>query len=219
MRALCIVVLLALAVPVFAADSGDLVFPADMRGKERVSFIYENVKRGLDLDSGLALGDADFEADVLLLRFHTMAGEYVYFDVDLGAIDPSGGYSFYGGAGLRYQVYDSEEWRVGAFGQVHYAPDTSAKKGAAELTYDLLEAEAGVLAGRKWLMNEQLTVVPYIGPVVSILRLDGDVDANEDSPVGVALGAALQMREFNSFRLELRYFDDLSVSVSGTIAF
>jgi hypothetical protein len=63
--------------------------------------------------------------------------------------------------------------------------------------------------------------MPYVGPVLSILRLDGDqdFDAREDNVLGAAAGIGLALPGNNSIRLEARYFDRFSVSAALGIAF
>lgn len=232
MRTLCIVAaVLALTVPVFAGDSGDSIFPIDMKGKERAELVYENMQRDLDVDSGPAGARADLDADALFLRMHSGVGEYAYFDIDLGAINPSGGdWAFYFGMGLRYLVYDGDGWRASAFAQAHYASGVEAEEKGSNFDYDLLEADAGLLAiGEIPLGGGQVTLMPYVGPVMSVVRLDGDADsdlgisdefdAQESTPVGVAMGVSLLLPGQNSIRLETRYFDQFGVSFAGTVAF
>lgn len=206
-------------VPAFAADIGDPVFPMDMNGKIRAEVVYENLQRDLEVTSGPAEGEGELEADAYYLRIHTDVGQYAYLDFDLGGIDPQGGdLGFYGGVGLRAMVYDGDVLRLGAFAQLHYAPGI---EGEGEAEYDWLDGDAGFLAAAKIKLDRGLTVMPYAGPVFSIVRLDGDDDfeAEEDNPVGAAIGLALGLPGQNGIRFEAKVFDQVSFSVGASIAF
>ena len=198
------------ATQALAADAGDPIFPIDMNNKARAEFLYENRQR--ELDNGLKL-----KADVFALRLHTDVGQYAYLDFDVGMISQSGGDDeFYGGIGLRYLAYDSATWRVSPFAQVHYAP--GYRIGLAKYDY-LIDADAGLTLAYKWKPNEQLTVIPYAGPILSIIRLSGDDDAREDQVFGGVVGISLHMPGQNSFRFEAQFFDKVSISAAAGIAF
>ena len=95
---------LAIAVPAFAEDVGDPVFPVDLKDKSRFELIYGYEKRDMDFDGVIA----EFESDTYVLRMHTDVGQYAYLDFDVGYMDPAeGSGAFYGGVGLRYLVYDA----------------------------------------------------------------------------------------------------------------
>lgn len=192
------------------ADAGDPIFPQDLDDKTRAEIIYQGWKR--DLDTG-----GEIDADIYLLRLHTDVGQYAYLDFDLGGLDLSEGeLSFYGGLGLRYLAYDGDTWRVSPYAQGHYSPDPSTK----DTEYDsLIDAEAGVLFAFKLQMTDDLMLMPYVGPALSIVRLSGDEDAEEDNLLGGVAGASLEMPGHNSIRLELQIFDQLSVSAAAGIAF
>jgi len=193
-----------------AADAGDPVFPIDLNNKARAELLYENRQR--ELDNGLKL-----KADVFLLRMHTDVGQHAYLDFDVGMIGPQGGdYEFYGGIGLRFLAYDSAEWRISPYAQIHYAPSLEVKSVEYD---DLIDADAGLLVAYKWKPNDQLTVMPYAGPALSIIRLSGDVDADEDQLFGFVTGVSLQMPGLNSFRIEAQFFDQVSISASAGISF
>lgn len=201
-----------------AADVGATTLPKDHFNKAHAEIIYESVDRDLDNDSSL-------EADALYLRLHTAVGQTATLDFDIGGLDAQDAdATLYGGLGLRYLVYDAPAWRIGAHLQVHYAPDieTDLEKS------DLLEVDGGIsLLGRIRLADD-LVLMPYIGPVFSIVRIDGDAevgdgkesfDLEEDSPIGVAAGLALQLPEGNTLRVEARAFDGVSFSAAAGIAF
>lgn len=222
----CMLSALALSSSVaVAADLGDAVFPLDLDGKARAEIVYENLQRGLDIDSGAVAGTDEIEADLYLLRLHSDLGQAGTLDFDLGGFDPSGGdLAFYGGVGLRYLAYDSAAWRLSTVAQIHYAPNVSG----GDEEYDFLDADLALLASGKIAVDSQLTVMPYVGPVLSIVRLDGDAEtaggsesfeAEEDSLPGIAAGLALQLPGDNGLRLEARYFDKVSVSAAASFVF
>jgi len=195
----------------YAADAGDLIFPADIENyKARAEFVYEHRERELDVGTDLSL-------DAYYLRIHTDLGKTAYLDFDLGGIEPDGGdLEFYGGIGLRFMAYDSELWRVGPFAQVHYAPSFTVE----EVEYDdAIDADGGLLVTRKIKLNDQLTLLPYAGPILSIIRLNGDVDADEDQTFGAVTGLSLQMPGQNTFRVEAQFYDDVSISVAAGMIF
>lgn len=215
----CAAFVLSGVVAALAADVGDPVYPIDMNGKIRAEVVYENVQRDVEITSGPAEGDGKVEADAYYLRIHTDVGKYAYLDFDLGGVDPKGGdLGFYGGVGLRATVYDGDVLRLGAFAQLHYAPGIETEDDAE---YDWLDGDAGILAAAKLKLDKELTVLPYAGPVFSIVRLDGDDDfeAEEDNPVGAAIGLALGLPGQNGLRFEARIFDEVSFSVAASIAF
>lgn len=215
-----IIALSALALPWLAraADIGATTLPKDHFNKAHAEVIYESVDRDLDNNSSL-------EADALYLRLHTAVGQTATLDFDIGGLDAQDAdATIYGGLGLRYLVYDAPAWRIGAHLQVHYAPDieTDLEKS------DLLEVDGGVSLLGRIRLAEDLLLIPYIGPVFSIVRIDGDAevngdkesfDAEEDSPIGLAAGLALQLPEGNTLRIEARAFDGISFSAAAGIAF
>ena len=221
---------------IWAADAGDPVFPVDLNNQARAEIVYENLQRDFEMTSGPLDGKDTLKADVFLLRVHTDVGQYAYLDFDAGAMDPSGGdFRFYGGVGLRYLAYDSKAWRLSAFAQGHYVPGAETEFNGdgntkAKLDFNLVEADAGVLATVKIPAGNQLTILPYIGPMLSILRLSGDAKdeatgakddfhANEDSIFGGVLGVSLLLPGNHTIRLEGRYTDAFSVSAAAGIAF
>jgi hypothetical protein len=192
-----------------AADAGDPVFPTDLDGKARAEILYQNWNR--DLDTGGKL-----DADVYLIRMHTDVGQFAYLDFDVGGIEVSDSdLAFYGGLGLRYLGYDSEKWRVSPYVQGHY---TWASGDDANYD-DMFDADGGVLLAYKLTLDPQLTLMPYLGPALSIIRLNGDVDADEKNVFGGVAGLSMQMRGHNSIRIETQYFDQASVSAAAGIAF
>lgn len=194
-----------------AADAGDPIFPLDLQRLARAEFIYEARER--DLDS-----NARFEADVFTLRIHTDVGQYASLDFDVGGMSPSGGdLEFYGGLGLRLLAYDGESLRISPYAQAHYAPSMELKGDSYE---DLIDADAGLLFAAKLKPNDQLTIMPYAGPALSILRMSGDgTDPGEDNMLGAVGGVSLLMPGMNTFRIEAQYFDRVSISVAAGIAF
>ncbi|HMP88995.1 MAG TPA: hypothetical protein PJ991_02275 [Kiritimatiellia bacterium] len=193
-----------------AADAGDPVFPIDLNNKARAELLYENRQR--DLDNDLRL-----KADVFALRIHTDVGQYANLDFDIGMISPAGGSDeFYGGIGLRFLAYDSEYWRLSPYAQVHYAP--RFRMGGVSYD-DLIDADAGLLLACKLKLDQQLTLMPYAGPVLSIVRIGGNDDPREDRVLGGVAGVSLLMPGNNTIRIEAQYFDRVSVSAAAGIAF
>ncbi len=223
------VVFIACAVcgTVWAANAGDQILPLDLKGKSRYAVVYDNVSREVDVTSGPAqLSKVDYDA--LYLRIHTDVGEIASLDFDVGGLNPSGGdLTYYVGAGLRLMAYDSDAARLTMMAQIHYAPIDVEKDGRSH-DYDMLEIEAGAFLSRRIVVDKQLTLTPYVGPLVSVVRLDGDTnvgggsqdfDAEEDTQIGAAAGVTAHLRDQHSMQLEVRYFDELSFSVGVAIAF
>ena len=210
-----------------AADSGDAIFPIDLKDQNRIEVIYENIDREINVTSGPD-GTGTFDADTLYIRFHTPVGTAASFDIDLGGLNPKGGdLDWYAGAGIRYLAFDTEALRVAIFAQGHYSP-VQADEHGLKTKYDYFEGEGGVLFNGKIEFQEQLTFMPYIGPVLSMVSLDGDVsddtgkadfDAEEESMFGLAAGVTLKMEENHSVRVETRYFDSWNFSVAAGVAF
>jgi len=204
---------LAIAAPAWAEDVGDPIFPVDLKDKSRFELIYDNQKRDLDFDGQTV----EFEADSYVLRMHTDVGQYAYLDFDVGYMDPADGSgAFYGGVGLRYLVYDAEKYRMAANIQGHYAPSLEFDGEDA----DYWSVDGGVTLAAKIKIDEQLTILPYAGPVLSTVNLDGDeVSGNEDNIIGAAAGISLELREMNTIRIEARYFDGYSLTAAAGVAF
>lgn len=205
-----------------AADVGDPVFPDDLKGKARAELIYQNFQRELDVDVENFDGEADLEADVFMLRLHSDVGQFATLDFDIGGLDAGEDYTLYAGVGLRYLAYDSQDWRISTFLQGHYAPDASDEG----VEFDLIDADFGALISRKIVIDDQLTLMPYAGPALSIIRVDGDFndvdlsfDAEEDSIIGLIAGLSIQMRGMNGIRLEAQLYDEVSISAAASIAF
>jgi len=216
-----------LTVVSLASDSGDAIFPIDLKDQNRVEVIYENIDRGVDATSGPKALE-NFEADTIYVRFHTPVGNTASFDIDLGGLDPNGGdMDWYAGAGIRYLTYDSDAMRVAIFVQGHYSPVQTDEHGY-KVDYDYFEGEGGVLFNGKIDVKDQLMFMPYIGPVLSIVRLNGDIrddtgkadfDTEEDTMFGLVAGLTLKMQENHSVRLEMRYFDEFNFSAAAGVAF
>ncbi|MFH0909187.1 MAG: hypothetical protein V1929_10525 [bacterium] len=197
----------------WAEDVGDPVFPVDLKDKSRFELIYGNEQRDMDVDGV----KAEFEADTYMLRMHTDVGQYAYLDFDVGYMDPSDGSgAFYGGVGLRSLVYDAEKYRMAGHVQGHYAPGIEFNGADA----DYWSVDGGVTLAGKIKIDEQLTILPYAGPILSTVNLDGDdADASEDHIMGVVAGVSLELREMNTIRIEARYIDSASYSAAAGVAF
>ncbi len=192
------------------ADAGDPVFPVDLDDKTRAEIIYNKWNR--DLDTG-----GEIDGDIYMLRLHSDVGQFANLDFDLGGLDLSDGdLSFYGGIGLRYLAYDGDTWRVSPYAQGHYSPNPTVRGADYD---DLIEADGGVNFAFKIQLDQDLTLMPYLGPALSIIRLSGDEDVEEDNVLGAVAGASLQMPGHNSIRLELQFYDQVSISAAAGIAF
>lgn len=227
----CCVGFLCAGFPARANDAGDLVFAMDYPHKARAELMYENMQRDISITTPAGFKDS-LDADVFALRVHTDLGRAARLDFDIGAMSAgSGSHKLMGGVGLRFLAFEHEAWRGGAFGQVRYAPNLTDRvdlgAGDERVKYDLVEADAGFLVAYRLRLADQFNVVPYAGPVVSIVRLSGDVReedggrfrAEEDQILGAALGLGLEFQGMNGIRFETRYFDDFSVSVAATFVF
>lgn len=219
--------ILAVVGTVRAANIGDQILPLDLKGKVRYAVVYDNVSRDVDVTSGPA-SISQIDYDALYLRIHTDIGEVASLDLDLGGLNPSGGdLTYYVGAGLRLLAYNSEAARLTMMAQIHYAP-IDVERNNENLDYDFVEVETGAYLSRKFNVEKQLVFMPYIGPVVSVVKLDGDTnlgggsrdfDAEEDTLIGVAAGITAHLRDQHSMQLEMRYFDAFSFSVGVAVAF
>lgn len=216
-----------------AADSGDLIYPRDVGVKARAELGYENLRRDVEITSEPGDPVETFDADVFFLRMQTDVGPEARMDFDVGLMDSGRSLRWFGGVGLRFLAYRHQDFRVGTFAQVRYAPGLKGRidlpgQGRTEVDHDLIEADAGILFGYLFKLGDQLTITPYAGPVLSIVRLDGDYRAEggkmnfrarEDNLFGGAAGLALHLPGMNSIRFEGRYFDEWSVSVAAAITF
>ncbi len=229
--AICMAGMIFAGMSVRANDAGDLVFQADYPHKVRAELLYENVQRDLQVTSPTRV-KGDLDADVFSVRLHTDLGHLARLDFDLGAMSAgSGSHKPVGGVGLRFLAFDHDAWRGGAFGQVRYARDLTdrldLRDGRERVKYDLVEADAGFLVNYRLRVADQFRIVPYAGPVASIIRLSGDVRgpdggsfrADEDRVLGVAVGLGFEFQGMNGIRFETRYFDDFSVSVAASFVF
>ncbi len=212
------------------ADVGDPIFPCDMNDKSRAEFVYDHMNRKTDLTIGdQPSTEQKINADIFMLRIHTDVGKKAYLDFDVGGIEPTGSdFGFYGGIGVRLLAYDSEMWRLSAEAQGHYAPSLSGKVGGVDSDYHIWNADAALLLSAKLPVEDQFRCLPYVGPVLSIMRLDGktntgsdeNVSADEKSVIGGVAGVCLQLPGANDIRLEGRYFgSSAEVSVAVGIAF
>ncbi len=223
------------SITVFGNDAGDLIFPSDYNYRPRVELIYENVQRDVDITSQPQRAKDQLTADVFALRIQTDVGPFTRLDFDVGALGGNqGGHKLMAGVGLRYLALDQRTWRAGAFSQIRYARDVTSRIDMAgrddvPVRYDWVEGDAGFLVSYRLRVADQFTVAPYVGPVLSILRLSGDerdedrrgerFRAEEDTMFGVAAGIGFEFQGMNGIRFETRYFDDFSVSVAASFVF
>ncbi len=222
-----------------AGGVGDLVVPGDHPHKFRAEIGYDNVQRDVKITSERPELKSKLDADAFFLRLQTDLGHFARLDFDVGALSAAGGdYRFMAGAGLRYQAFDTDNWRGGAFAQVRYTPGTTDRVDLpardivdAKVDYDLIEGDAGFLVGYKLKLTDDFTVMPYAGPILSIVRLSsgdfkdpatgdkGSFRGKEDHIVGGAAGVSLLFPGQNGIRFETRYVDDVSVTVAASMVF
>lgn len=218
-----------------AGDSGDLVFPADRVQRFRSEIVYERTHRNISVNSETPTRNTSSKADAFLLRIQTDLIPDARLDFDVGALGPSSGsFGFIGGAGLRYQAYDRGPLRIGAFGQVRYAPRVTSRVtlndvGTVDVDHDWLEGDVGLLASYRYRVADHTALVPYAGPVLSVLRMSGTISdsardgarfrAEERWLVGAAVGLGLEFHGVNGIRLEMRVLDHLNFSVAAAMTF
>ena len=218
-----------------ANDAGDLVFPTDFTDYTRWEVRYENIHRDIEITSETPRADDRLNADVLALKANLGWIPNVRLDLELGAMQTDGGSpGLLGGAGLRYLAFDHGPWRVGGFGQVQYVANVSdsqdlAGVGRVDVEYNLLEVDIGALASYRFRVADQFALVPYAGPLVSIMRMSGDIqestrdgesfEAKENQFFGAAAGLSLESQGVNGIRLEMRVFDAVSISLAAAYVF
>ena len=217
-----------------AGDSGDLVFPDEFGGATRLELVYENVRRGMRVTSESPAATRDVSANSVFVRYQSGIVPNARLDFDLGGLASDGsGYRLRFGMGLRYLALDHGPWRIGAFGQLRYASDVKDRmrlgtNDNASVTFDWLEADAGVLASQRFRISDHAAIVPYAGPVLSVAHLSGKARdtggsdsfrAKDKWPIGVAGGVGLEFNGVNSIRLEMRVFDKIGASVGAAFAF
>ena len=218
-----------------ASDAGDLVFPADYADRIRWEVGYESLHRDIQITSESPEVQTGLDADVFVLRLQTGIVPNARLDFELGVMDPNtGNYSGLGGVGLRYLAFDHGPWRAGMFGQIRYVADVDipqALPGAdtAEANCDWVEANVGALASYRFRLADQFALIPYAGPLFSLLRLTGDVQdaggedsdfrAKENRFFGAAIGLGLEALGVNGIRAEMQIFDDVSFSVAAAFVY
>jgi hypothetical protein len=198
-----------------AGDLGDLVFGKDTPDLGRAEIAYEYIQR--DFDAGT------FEADAYYLRAYTDVGPLASLDFTVGGLDYGGDIGIFGGVGLRYLVYDADQWRVGAAAQIRYAPEFEGEFDGRAVEADIIEGDIGLPVALK-LKTDQVVVSPYAGPLFSMLRVGGDAADGESldedaNTFGGLFGVQLLFPGGNGIRLEGRYLDDVSFSAAASIAF
>ena len=218
-----------------ANDAGDLVFPSDFTDYTRWEVRYENLHRDIQITSESPRADDRLNADVLALKVSANWIPNVRLDFEVGGMQTdSGSPGLLGGAGLRYLAFDHGPWRVGAFGQLQYVANVSdnydlVDVGSVDVEYNLLEVGIGALASYRFRVADQFAVVPYAGPLVSLMRMSGDIqestrsgedyEAKENQFFGAALGVSMESQGVNGIRLEMRVFDAVSISIAAAYVF
>lgn len=218
-----------------ANDVGDLVFPFDFTDRIRWEVGYENLQRDIHITTEAPPMDTSLNADIFALRLQTGIVPNARLDFEIGGLDPNtGNYTLMGGVGLRYLAFDHGPWRVGIFGQARYLPtfenylDLVGIRGA-RVDHDWLEANVGSLVSYRFRVADQFALVPYAGPLFSLMRLTGEVKdtqrtnidfrARENQFIGAAFGLGLEAQGVNGIRMELRIFDNVSLSVAAAFVF
>jgi tetrahydromethanopterin S-methyltransferase subunit F len=229
--------LLALAAPptARAGDAGDWTFPPDFFKAPRFEVLYEVNRRDVEVTSESPKATRRLDTDVISLRYHSGILPNARLDFGVNAIQTDGSSFRIGfGAGIRYLAYERGPWRVGAFGQIRYAPDVEqtmrlGTNDSASAKFDLAEADAGILVSHRFPLANQTALVPYAGPILSVANLNGsakdtgnaddDFSASEDWPIGLAGGVGLEFNAANAIRIELRILDAVSASVGAAFVF
>ncbi len=218
-----------------ANDAGDLVFPTDFTDYVRWEVRYENLHRDIKVTSESPRADDRLNADVLALKANLGWIPNVRLDFEVGGMQTdSGSPALLGGAGLRYLAFDHGPWRVGGFGQLQYVANLSDKQdlvgvGNVDVDYNLLGVDIGALASYRFRVADQFAVVPYAGPLLSLMRMSGDIqesarsgesyEAKESQFFGAAVGVSLESEGVNGIRLEMRLFDAVSISLAAAYVF
>ena len=188
-KVLWIAALVGCCAPLMASanDAGDLVFPSDFTDYTRWEVRYENLHRDIQITSESPRADDRLNADVLALKVSANWIPNVRLDFEVGGMQTdSGSPGLLGGAGLRYLAFDHGPWRVGAFGQLQYVANVSdnydlVDVGSVDVEYNLLEVGIGALASYRFRVADQFAVVPYAGPLVSLMRMSGDIQESTRS--------------------------------------
>ena len=218
-----------------ASDAGDLVFPADYTDRIRWEAGYESLHRDIQITSESPEVQTGLDADLFALRLQTGLVPNTRLDFEVGVMDPdSGNYSVLGGLGLRYMAFDHGPWRVGMFGQLRYVanvefPQALPDVGTVDANCDWVEANVGALTSYRFRLADQFALVPYAGPLFSILRLTGDVQdtgredsdfrAKENRFFGAVIGLGLEALGVNGIRAEMQIFDEVSFFVAAAFVY
>lgn len=218
----------------WAVDAGDLVLPIDFPYGARRELVLETMSRKFQLGSDASGKSSDVDAGAISLRFNTAAIRNARVDFDVGALrSGSGDYTALVGIGLRYPFFDHGPWRVGAFGHARYAPPLSdeidlTNAPDARVKHDWMEIAGGALASYRLRIADRTAVVAHAGPMLSFIRLDGEISGRDDNngfgaeskqPLGIAAGLALEFDGANGVRLEVQAFDGLSASIAAAYVF
>lgn len=218
-----------------ASDAGDLVFPSDYTDRTRWEVGYESLHRDIQITSESPEVQTGLDADVFALRLQTGIVPNARLDFEVGGMDPNTGeYSLLGGVGLRYMAFDHGPWRVGMFGQIRYVANVETPQdlpgvGTVDANYNWVEANVGALASYRFRVADQFALVPYAGPLFSLLRLTGDLQdsgredpdfrAKENQFIGAAFGLGLEALGVNGIRAEMQIFDGVSFSVAAAFVY
>ena len=102
--------------------------------------------------------------------------------------------------------------------------DLASDDANGDLEYDLWEIDGGILWNGRIRLADDLLFIPYAGPALSTLSLDGEVgeedfDADADQVFGAVAGLAFELPEGHTFRIEARWFDEVSFSAAAGIVF
>ncbi len=248
-----------MAVSAMALDVGDPVFKKDVSGNLRLEVMYEKFDRdvvgkyddltvsgpGGTIVTSVADLDTSTDSDIVSLRGTFFASDAVSFYVDGGVSDEEDAEDtvFVLGGGIRVLAFEKDKVRLTVFASGHYVPEYDLESSEYDPvngqifssgTLSYYELAAGVLLSGDIKLDEHTTFIPYLGPAVSIL--DGDIDVNvnfedrgvvgdtkadveEDDLVQLVLGGSLLFLDNWSIRVEGRLIGDSSVSGALGVAF
>ena len=212
-----------------AGDSGDWITPADHSQRSRAEIIYEHANRKITIDSISPSQHSRFEADSFLARLQYALTPDARMDGLVGFFRPSDGdLTPFLGIGLRYNAIDVNPWRLSAYGQLRQSLETRADVSLHDsprpvpVRYSFTEFELGLLASRRHRIADHAAIIPYAGPMFSILRLSGKrrddrpgsdrFSADERMMLGAVAGVGLEFYGQHSMRVEFRILDSFNFS-------
>ncbi len=240
-----------------AADTGGPVYAHAQNGGA-LSFIYERYERDVEFSTfrGVSTGPGgtfDYiepgesgkqEEDRILGRLSWLIGTAT-LHVDVGMTDSkeSEGYEFMFGGGFRVMPYQSDTIDISLFANGHYVPRIKYKASITDFELGRInfeqdekywEASAGMILSRNIPLDNNASLAPYGGFMLSIFRGDVDItidfpdlattarekaDLDDDGIFSLLGGVALHLDDVWSARVEGRFINQSSISVALTMAF